>query len=168
MPQDRRVAAESPLEIFLAENGDVRQTLSGWRQRAIRRYRLRQPVVVSEIASQDDPRPEQAKRVGRDVGECHVFGRAIVMCHNAPEGLDAGGILDGGRSVALEIEIVRCRPEVIVDVALLKIGAGIDQAVGILIRQWAQKHGVSHAEDGGARADSQGEGEHGGCRESGT
>lgn len=119
MPQDCGVAAESPLEILLADDCYGGQTLGGWRQRAIRRDRLGKAVVVIEIAPQNDPRPEHAKRIGRDVGEHHIFGRAIVVRHNASERLDACCVLDRLRCVAFQIEIVRSGPEVVVDVALL-------------------------------------------------
>ncbi len=168
MPQDRGIAAESPLEILLAEDGYGRQTLGRRRQRAVRRHRLRQAVIVIEIAPQNDPRPEHAKRIGRDVGERDILGRAIVVRQNAAERLNAGGVLDRLRGVAFQIEKVRGGPEVVVDVALDQIGACVDQPRGIFVRQRAEKHGVGHAEDGGACADAQGERKYCSGRESGT
>src|SRR4029077_19035277 len=60
------------------------------------------------------------------------------------------------------------REEEVLHVSLAHVGQSEYQAVGILVRERTQEDGVGDAEDRGAGADSEGDGQDGGGREDGT
>lgn len=99
---------------------------------APRTHWLRLAVAFDEIAAQDNADAEHAKHIRSYGSEGDLFRSAIVM-HKIPAGRSHSGHILQGRGMVAEVHIVGVRPEMVVDIALEEIVAGVDQSAGVLV-----------------------------------
>ena len=130
-------------------------------------------VVVSELvffgkkgATEDRLHAQDREEIARNRSPLKCFRMIAVRERESSEGVDRH--LLEGMILVLPVEVVGGRNR--------KGGHAwkafwrrhvpdLDEAIGVLERQWAQKNGVDDAEDGGIRTDAQGEDQYRGNRE---
>src|SRR5262249_28089990 len=118
MTENSRVTTVAPLEVLVAENRHLRQT--GRRGRCWCpccwccgtglprrwRWRLRDCIVVVEVAPDGNLRANQPKEIG--CGDCyaHFFRRAVFLENDVTKGKNSSHILEGALCALTQIDVV--------------------------------------------------------------
>jgi hypothetical protein len=130
--------------------------------------RLGRAVVIPEVAANGDRHLEQLeniRRCGSEGDEVRV--PVLVDVGEVASSLQRSDAVEDGRSVADVWDVAGAGGEVD-DLPCAKILTDDRQAIGVPVWQWSQEDGVHHAEDRGACADAECEGDDRGERERGT
>ena len=151
------ISAIPTLKVLVAQDCVRRQPR--WRRslllRARRRGRIRDGVVIVEIAAVSDASAEEAEEVDRYHRRVGLLGRAVLALQRERKSENPGKIIEDGLGAFAQIDEVGIRKWEIADVAFAQIAACHHQAVGIAVRQRPQQHRVGHTEDGSAGSNSQ-------------
>ena len=164
---DVPVATETVLPRFMAQDGDGWQGGERRRGRAGSRLRPRSAVLVHEIAAERHARAKHPEEVGRHSRRPDHLGLGLTAAKLLPEGDERAGVLEQGALLAEIVEVTR-RQRKVGHVPRSEVAPDRHQPVGIAIGQGTEQHRVHHAEDRGAGADTQRDGEDRGEGECGS
>src|SRR5258706_919283 len=149
------IRSEPTLEVFVTKDPHNRQALRGrcrlgsWR----RRGRLRLAVRVGEITTERDPSPYKLEIVRRHEAHVDLFRHVVVAGQGVGEREDACEPFEFVLRRFAQID-KNCVGKVqVLDAAIEHVASDDYERSGILIRKWAQQHGIRDTEDGRARAD---------------
>ncbi len=79
LAENRRIAAQTALEILVADDAEGRKLLVGRHGLAVGEGGLRLGVTLDEIAAENHARPEDVKQVSGGRGLRDLFGLPVVM-----------------------------------------------------------------------------------------
>lgn len=112
--------------------------------------------LIREVTAVGDIRSQRAEEVRRHAGNANLFRRAVFRLNNGTiRFFDAGEVLKCALRLIPKIGKVGKGKSDIANITLTQVDAGDDNAIRVLIGQWAQKDPVRYSEDCGAGTNSQ-------------
>ena len=118
---------------------------------------MRLAIVIGEIAADGDIRADELEMFKNDA-HVDAFRRAVVAGQREGKREDSGEALEFVLGRFAQVDEVCVGKGEVLDAAIAHVGGDDDELIGVFIRKRAQQDGIGDAEDGGARADAQGNG----------
>jgi hypothetical protein len=119
---------------------------------------LRNRVGLREIAAQNDFGAHQPEKVGGNQRLVDLFRGAIFAGHEGAEAGDAADVVENGTRAGAQVEEIGVGIEKASVIRLPVFPEHQYQPIRVAVRKWPQQHGIGHAENGRAGADSQSQG----------
>ena len=115
-----------------------------------------QSVLIREVTAVGDIRSQQAEEVRGHTCNANLFRRAVFRLNNGTlRRFDASEVLKRALRLIPKIGKVGKGKSDVANVTFTQVHAGDDNAIRVLIGQWAQKDRVGYSEHCGAGTNSQ-------------